>query len=68
MDIGSGFLIEHLAAKVLSDFSKSNNDLERKCWSIVHEYQHGFKPTEYDIREVEEELYLAVLRKVKADN
>ncbi len=64
----NAFLIDQLASKVITDFDKSNNDLERKCWTIVHEYQHGFKPTEYDIREVEEDLYLAVLSKVKADN
>jgi hypothetical protein len=32
---------------------------------IVHEYKHGVMPTEYDIREIDEELYLEVLRIAK---
>ena len=31
------------------------------CWMVVHEHHHGVMPTEYDIREVNEDLYLAVL-------
>tara|TARA_B100001250_G_scaffold335913_1_gene302269 strand:- start:114 stop:224 length:111 start_codon:yes stop_codon:yes gene_type:complete len=32
---------------------------------IVHEYKHGVMPTEYDIREIDEELYMEVLRTAK---
>jgi hypothetical protein len=28
---------------------------------VVHEHHHGVRPSEYDIREIDEELYLAVL-------
>ena len=31
------------------------------CWMVVHEHHHGMKPSEYDIREIDEDLYLAVL-------
>ena len=31
------------------------------CWTVVHEHHHGTMPSEYDIREVNEDLYLAVL-------
>jgi hypothetical protein len=36
-------------------------DPERNCWLVVHRYAHGVLPSEYDIREIDEELYLAVL-------
>ena len=32
---------------------------------IVHEHKHGVMPTEYDIREIDEELYLDVLKKAR---
>ncbi len=40
-------------------------ELERSCWMVVHEHHHGVKPTEYDIREIDEDLYLAVLQAAK---
>ena len=40
-------------------------ELERTCWMIVHEHKHGAMPTEYDIREIDEKLYLEVLRIAK---
>lgn len=36
-------------------------DPERNCWMAVHAHVHGVLPSEYDIREVPEDLYLAVL-------
>lgn len=39
----------------------SGDDLERNCWMVVHRHVHGFLPSEYDIREVPEELYMAVV-------
>ena len=44
---------------------KSRKELERTCWMIVHEHKHGAMPTEYDIREIDEELYLKVLSMAK---
>ena len=54
--------IQALSKKALDLSGKSKKELERTCWMIVHEHKHGVMPTEYDIREIEEELYLDVLR------
>ena len=43
----------------------AGGELERSCWMVVHEHHHGVKPTEYDIREIDEDLYLAVLEKAR---
>ena len=43
----------------------SNNDFEKVCWMVVHEHLHGFMPVEYDIREIEETLYLLLLKEIK---
>ena len=42
-------------------FDATASDLERNCWMAVHQHIHGVLPSEYDIREVPEALYLAVL-------
>ena len=55
-------LIKKLSRKAIDLSGKSKKELERTCWMIVHEYKHGAMPTEYDIREIDEELYLEVLR------
>jgi hypothetical protein len=31
----------------------------------VHEHKHGVLPSEYDIREIDEDLYLQLLDKIK---
>lgn len=43
------------------DFDGTASDAERNCWMAVHQHIHGVLPSEYDIREIDEELYLAVL-------
>ena len=58
-------LIGRLSKKAVDLSGKSKKELERTCWMIVHEHKHGVMPTEYDIREIEEELYLDVLRTAK---
>ena len=58
-------LIKELSKKAIDLSGKSKKELERTCWMIVHEYKHGAMPTEYDIREIDEELYLEVLRIAK---
>ena len=58
-------LIKKLAKKAIELSGKSKKELERTCWMIVHEHKHGAMPTEYDIREIDEELYLEVLRTAK---
>ncbi len=42
-------------------FDGTGADPERNCWLAVHQHHHGVLPSEYDIREIDEELYLAVL-------
>lgn len=42
-------------------FDATAADPERNCWMAVHQHVHGVLPSEYDIREVPEDLYLAVL-------
>jgi len=59
------FLIEKLAIKGIKLSGKSKKELERACWMIVHEYKHGVMPTEYDIRDIDECLYLNVLKRAK---
>ena len=58
-------LIKKLSEKAIDLSGKSKTELERTCWMIVHEHKHGVMPTEYDIREINEELYLEVLRTAK---
>ena len=58
-------LIQRLSKKAFDLSGKSKKELERICWMIVHEYKHDAMPTEYDIREIDEELYLEVLRTAK---
>ncbi len=58
-------LIEKLSKRAIHLSGKSKQELERTCWMTVHEYKHGAMPTEYDIREIDEELYLEVLRIAK---
>ena len=58
-------LIERLSKKAVFLSGESKKELERSCWMIVHEYKHGVMPTEYDIRGIDEELYLEVLRTAK---
>ena len=58
-------LIKELSKKAIDLSGKSKKELERTSWMIVHEYKHGVMPTEYDIREIDEALYLEVLRIAK---
>ena len=55
-------LIQKLSREAIDLSGKSKQELERTCWMIVHEHKHGVMPTEYDIREIDEELYLEVLK------
>ena len=49
-------LVDSLVQKGLALAATAGGELERSCWMVVHEHQHGVKPTEYDIREINEEL------------
>ena len=54
-------IIDSLVRKWLELSVSAGGELERSCWMVVHEHHHGVRPSEYDIREIDEELYLAVL-------
>ena len=53
-------LVQRLALES-HHFDQSCSDPERNCWLVVHRHTHGVLPSEYDIREIPEDLYLAVL-------
>lgn len=53
-------LVQQLA-EASREFDATGADPERNCWLAVHRHVHGMLPSEYDIREVPEALYLAVL-------
>ncbi|MCX5931413.1 MAG: hypothetical protein NTW83_06200 [Cyanobacteria bacterium] len=48
-------------ARESRDFEGTSKDPERNCWLVVHRHAHGVLPSEYDIRDVPEDLYLEVL-------
>lgn len=54
-------LIESLAAESF-EFDSTHADPQRNCWLVVHRHIHGALPSEYDIRDIPESLYLAVLQ------
>ena len=60
-------LIKKLFIKVKEYPRFSNGEIEKFCWMAVHEYKHGVLPSEYDIREIDEELYLELLQKFKSN-
>lgn len=48
-------------AEASRQFDGTGADPERNCWMAVHRHVHGVLPSEYDIRDIDEDLYLAVL-------
>jgi len=58
-------LIKSLFAKVKEYPRFSMGEIEKFCWMAVHEYKHGVLPSEYDIREIDEDLYLQLLQEFK---
>lgn len=61
-DVPDAALVEELA-QASREFDATGAVPERNCWMAVHRHIHGVLPSEYDIREVPEDLYLAVLEK-----
>ncbi len=59
--------IQSLLKKVKEYPRFSSGEIEKFCWMAVHEYKHGVLPSEYDIREIDEELYLQLLQKFKSN-
>ena len=64
----SDSLIKILISKVKNYPNFSEIELEKYCWMAVHEHKHGMLPSEYDIREIDENLYLILLKQFKAEN
>ena len=60
-------LINELFMKVKGYPRFSKADIEKFCWMAVHEHKHGVLPSEYDIREIDEELYLKLLEESKSN-
>jgi|TARA_B100002052_G_scaffold269648_1_gene269212 hypothetical protein len=58
-------LIKELFIKVKEYPRFSNGEIEKYCWMAVHEHKHGVLPSEYDIREIDEDLYLQLLQEFK---
>ncbi len=60
-------LIKSLCLKVREYPRFSFGEIEKFCWMAVHEYKHGVLPSEYDIREIDEKLYLKLLQEFKSN-
>ena len=58
----SDLLIKKLCLKVRNYPRFSNKEIDKFCWMAAHEYKHGILPSEYDIREIDEDLYLLLLK------
>ena len=58
-------LIKALIEKVKGYPRFSEKEIEKFCWMAVHEHKHGVLPSEYDIREIDENLYLKLLQEFK---
>ena len=63
----SDSLIKLLISKVKNYPNFSKSEVEKFCWMAVHEHKHGMLPSEYDIREIDENLYLLLLKQFKLD-
>ena len=61
-------LIKNLFTKVKNYPKFSKQEIEKFCWMAVHEHKHGVLPSEYDIREIDENLYLQLLQEFKSNN
>ena len=60
-------LIKSLIKKVMEYPRFSKKDIEKFCWMAAHEHKHGVLPSEYDIREIDEDLYLVLLHEFKSN-
>ena len=65
MEDNSESLIKSLIKKVIEYPRFSKEEIEKFCWMAVHEHKHGVLPSEYDIREIDEDLYLKLLKESK---
>ena len=60
-------LIKLLIEKVKGYPRFSKKEIEKFCWMAVHEHKHGVLPSEYDIREIDEALFLQLLQELKSN-
>ncbi len=60
-------LIKSLLKKVKEYPRFSLGEIEKFCWMAAHEYKHGVLPSEYDIREIDEDLFLLLLKEFKSN-
>ena len=60
-------LIKKLFIQVKGYPRFSRQEIEKFCWMAVHEHKHGVLPSEYDIREIDEDLYLQLLQELKSN-
>jgi len=58
----SDLLIKQLCSKVRNYPRFSIKEIDKFCWMAAHEHKHGILPSEYDIREIDEDLYLLLIR------
>ena len=65
MEDYSESLIQSLSKKVIEYPRFSIGEIEKFCWMAVHEYKHCVLPSEYYIREIDEDLYLQLLQEFK---
>ena len=67
MEDYSETLIKLLIKKVKGYPRFSMEEIEKFCWMAVHEHRHGVLPSEYDIREIDEELFLLLMQEFKSN-
>ena len=61
-------LFDLLSLKIKEYPRFSLTEIEKFCWMAAHEHKHGVLPSEYDIREIDENLYLQLLERFKTTN
>ena len=61
-------LIDSLCLKIKNYPRFSKGEIEKFCWMAAHQHMHGVLPSEYDIREIDENLFLKLLQEFKTNN
>ena len=58
-------ILDELCIKIKNYPRFSSQEIEKFCWMAAHEHKHGVLPSEYDIREIDENLYLRLMQEFK---
>tara|TARA_B100000524_G_C23355948_1_gene263917 strand:- start:292 stop:501 length:210 start_codon:yes stop_codon:yes gene_type:complete len=61
-------LVNSLCLRIKNYPRFSISEIEKFCWMAAHEHKNGVLPSEYDIREIDEKLYLRLLQEFKESN